>query len=105
MLTILKIIITNEEEGFSEICTSEFQIHKKSVTKSKLFYHTLRRYFLFTYGLSIEPEGATTGIYRLAQKSPINGQIVFGIVKQNDQSWLPYTIRAFYLSREYLFEE
>lgn len=105
MWLTLKLIITNEEEGFSEVCISEFQIHKKSVTNPKLFYHTLRRYFLLTYGLSIEPEGATTGIYRLAQKSPINGKIVFGIVRQNDQSWLPYTIHAFYMWKESLFKE
>lgn len=91
MRLILKMIVTNDNEGFSEVCTSEFKIYKNLI-KQKLFYHTLRRYFLLTYGLSIEPEGATTGIYALAKKSSIHGQTVFGIVKQNDHSWLPYTI-------------
>ena len=96
MRLILKMIVTNDNEGFSEVCTSEFKIYKNLI-KQKLFYHTLRRYFLLTYGLSIEPEGATTGIYALAKKSSIHGQTVFGIVKQNDHSWLPYTIQVFYL--------
>ena len=93
------MIVTNDNEGFSEVCTSEFKIYKNLI-KQLLFYHTLRRYFLLTYGLSIEPEGATTGIYALAKKSSIHGQTVFGIVKQNDHSWLPYTIQVFYLWEE-----
>lgn len=99
MRLILKMIVTNDNEGFSEVCTSEFKIYKNLI-KQKLFYHTLRRYFLLTYELSIEPEGATTGIYALAKKSSIHGQTVFGIVKQNDHSWLPYTIQVFYLWEE-----
>ena len=99
MRLILKMIVTNDNEGFSEVCTSEFKIYKNLI-KQKLFYHTLRRYFLLTYGLSIEPEGATTGIYALAKKSSIHGQTVFGIVKQNDHSRLPYTIQVFYLWEE-----
>ena len=99
MRLILKMIVTNDNEGFSEVCTSEFKIYKNLI-KQKLFYHTLRCYFLLTYGLSIEPEGATTGIYALAKKSSIHGQTVFGIVKQNDHSWLPYTIQVFYLWEE-----
>lgn len=100
MRLILKMIVTNDDEGFSEVCTSEFQIYKKPISRSKLFYHTLRRYFLLTYGLSIEPEGATTGIYTLAQRPSTNGQVIFGIVRQNDHSWLPYTIQVFYLLQE-----
>ena len=88
------MIVTNDNEGFSEVCTSEFKIYKNLI-KQKLFYHTLRRYFLLTYGLSIEPEGATTGIYALAKKSSIHGQTVFGIVKQNDHSWLPTQYKCF----------
>ena len=99
MRLILNMIVTNDNEGFSEVCTSEFKIYKNLI-KQKLFYHTLRRYFLLTYGLSIEPEGATTGIYALAKKSSIHGQTVFGIVKQNDHSWLPYTIQVCYLWEE-----
>lgn len=99
MNLLLKIIVTNENDGFSEISTSEFQIYKKPVTIPKLFYHTLRRYFLFTYGLSIEPEGATTGIYVLAKKQAANNQI-FGIFKPCDNTWLPYTIQMFYLWQE-----
>lgn len=100
MRLILKMIVTNDDEGFSEVCTSEFQIYKKPISRSKLFYHTLRRYFLLTYGLSIEPEGAITGIYTLAQRPSTNGQVIFGIVRQNDHSWLPYTIQVFYLLQE-----